>query len=177
MSTSEITTSTITTTTSIISTTAYNPKTNFEDVCDFNAQFGVKKLDTPCLDDEPFIESKMALIREEMGELEEAVKNKDLIETVDALTDILYVVLGMGYGLNVNLDDAFKIVHESNMSKMCLTEEEAKATVAWYKINQTRYTTPAYRVNSVGNYVVYDEATRKILKSIYYKPADLHNLF
>ena len=171
MSTSEITTSTITTT-----TTTYKAKTNFEDVCDFNAQFGVKKLETPCLDDEAFIESKMALIREEMSELEEAVKNKDLVETIDALTDILYVVLGMGYGINVNLDEAFKIVHESNMSKMCLTEEEAIQTVAWYKINQPRYTTPTYRVNSAGNYVVYDEATRKILKSIYYKPADLNYL-
>jgi hypothetical protein len=172
MSSSEITTSTMTTT-----TTTYKTKTSFEDVCDFNTQFGVKKLDTPCLDDEPFIESKMALIREEMRELEEAVKNKDLVETVDALTDILYVVLGMGYGLNVNLDEAFKIVHESNMSKMCLTEEVAIQTVAWYKQNEPRYTTPTYRVNSAGNYVVYDEATRKILKSIYYKPADLNYVF
>jgi hypothetical protein len=169
---SEITTSTTTTT-----TTTYEAKTNFQDVCDFNTQFGVKKLDMASLDDEPFIESKMALIREEVSELEEAVKNKDLVETVDALTDILYVVLGMGYGLNVNLDEAFKIVHDSNMSKICLTEQEATDTVAWYKINQTRYTRPNYRVNSAGNYVVYDEATRKILKSIYYKPADLTGLF
>ena len=174
MSTSEIITSIITTSTM---TTSYNTKTNFEDVCDFNTQFGVKKLDTPCLADEPFIESKMALIREEMSELEEAVKNKDLVETVDALTDILYVVLGMGYGLNVNLDQAFKIVHESNMSKMCLTEEVAIQTVEWYKQNQSRYTTPTYRLNSAGNYVVYDEATGKILKSIFYKPADLNYLF
>jgi predicted HAD superfamily Cof-like phosphohydrolase len=168
MSTSEITTSTTT-----ITTTTYTSKTIFEEVCDFNTQFGVKKLDEPCLDDESFIESKMALIREEMSELEEAIKNKDLVETVDALTDILYVVLGMGYGINVNLDAAFKIVHESNMSKMCLTEEVAIHTVEWYKQNEPRYTTPTYRINSAGNYVVYDEKTRKILKSIYYKPADL----
>lgn len=173
MSTSEITSTTTTTTT----TTTHKIKTNFEDVCDFNAQFGVKQLDIPCLDDEAFIESKMALIREEMSELEEAIKNKDLVETVDALTDILYVVLGMGYGININLDQAFKIVHESNMSKMCLTEEVAKETVEWYKQNEPRYTTPTYRINSAGNYVVYDEKTRKILKSIYYKPANLNYLF
>ena len=64
MSTSEITTSTTT-----ITTTTYKVKTNFEDVCDFNSQFGVNKLNAPCLDDETFIESKMALIREEMSEL------------------------------------------------------------------------------------------------------------
>ena len=151
-------------------------KTNFEDVCEFNKQFGVKQLNTPDLNDNVFIESKMALIREEMRELEEAIKNKDLIETVDALTDIINVVLGMGYGLNVNLDKAFKIVHESNMSKICLTESDAKDTVEWYKQHEPRYTTPTYRSNSAGNYVVYNEETKKILKSIKYIPADLRSL-
>ena len=38
----------------------------------------------------------MKLIREEVEELEDAVKNHDLTETIDALSDILYVVYGMG---------------------------------------------------------------------------------
>jgi predicted HAD superfamily Cof-like phosphohydrolase len=147
--------------------------TNFNKVSDFNAQFGVFQLVKPSLDDEPFIDTRMALIREEMSELEEAVKNKDMVETVDALTDILYVVYGMGYSLNINLDKAFNNVHESNMSKICLTEEIAKETVEWYKNNQTRYTTPTYRMNNSRNYVVYDEKTRKVLKSIHYTPANL----
>ena len=166
----------ITTTITTTTTTTHEVNTPFEDVCDFNRQFGVKQLEKPCLDDIPLIESKMALIREEMRELEDAVKNKDLVETVDALTDILYVVYGMGYGLNINLDAAFKIVHESNMSKMCLNEEDAKDTVEWYLQNDTRYATPTYRVNAAGNYVVYDENTKKILKSIDYIAADLKDL-
>ena len=151
-------------------------KTSFKKVIDFNSQFGVLQLENPSLDDTNFIDSRMALIREEMNELEDAVKEKDIVETVDALTDILYVVYGMGYSLNIDLDKAFNIVHESNMSKICLNEEEAKETVEWYKNNETRYETPTYRVNNAGNFVVYDEITRKILKSINYKPADLKDI-
>ena len=83
----------------------YNKMSLFQQVSDFNAQFGVKQLEKPSLEDVAFINSRMALIREEMQELEEAVKNKDLVETVDALTDILYVVLGMGYSLNIDLEE------------------------------------------------------------------------
>ena len=49
-------------------------KSSFEDVSDFNSQFGVLQLNKPSLDDITFIDSRMALIREEMRELEEAVK-------------------------------------------------------------------------------------------------------
>jgi predicted HAD superfamily Cof-like phosphohydrolase len=148
----------------------------FQQVSDFNSQFGIKQLERPSLNDESFIDSRMALIREEMHELEDAVKNKDLVETVDALTDILYVVLGMGYSLNVNLDKAFDIVHASNMSKICLTENDAKDTVEWYKQFEPRYTSPTYRLNNQGKYVVFDEKTRKILKSVDYCPADLKSI-
>ena len=146
---------------------------SFKKVCDFNKQFGVKQLPNPSLEDEKFIDSRMALIREEMRELEDSVKNKDMVETVDALTDIMYVVLGMAYSLNIDLDKAFDIVHESNMSKMCCSEEKAIETVEWYKKNDNRYDTPSYRKNENGNFIVYNESTRKILKSIDYTPADL----
>src|SRR5205823_15110373 len=44
------------------------------------------------------------LIREEIAELCKAVKEKDYIETVDALADIIYVVLGMGARIGINMD-------------------------------------------------------------------------
>jgi hypothetical protein len=99
-----------------------------------------------------------------------------MLETVDALTDIMYVVLGMGYSLNIDLDKSFNIVHESNMSKMCSSEEKAIQTVEWYKKNDNRYDTPTYRKNSNGNFIVYNESTRKILKSIDYTPANLNSV-
>ena len=47
------------------------------------------------------------LIKEELDELNEAMKNKDLLEVADALTDILYVTYGAGHAFGINLDKCF----------------------------------------------------------------------
>ena len=60
----------------------------------------------------------MNLIKEELSELEEAIKNKNLKEIADALTDILYVTYGAGYAYGINLDKCFKEVQRANMSKL-----------------------------------------------------------
>ena len=58
------------------------------------------------------------LIKEELEELKEAMKNKDLLEVADALTDILYVTYGAGHAFGINLDKCFEEVQSSNMSKL-----------------------------------------------------------
>jgi predicted HAD superfamily Cof-like phosphohydrolase len=159
--------------------------TNYEKVIQFNKEFGVKTFDTPqptIFDDDPkLVKYRMDLIREEVKELEQGVCNKDLVESVDALADILYVVYGMGVSIGVNMDQAFDLVHKSNMSKLCVSEEDAKKTVEWYineyKSGNQPYDTPSYRKSEDGKYwVVYNISSGKILKSIYYEPVDLTNL-
>ncbi len=61
---------------------------------------------------------RIDLIREELEELSEAMKNKDLLEVADALTDILYVTYGAGHAFGINLDKCFEEVQNSNMSKL-----------------------------------------------------------
>ena len=51
-------------------------------------------------------------------ELNEAMKNKDLLEVADALTDILYVTYGAGHAFGIDLDKCFNEVQNSNMSKL-----------------------------------------------------------
>jgi predicted HAD superfamily Cof-like phosphohydrolase len=58
------------------------------------------------------------LIKEELEELKEAIKNKDLLEVADALTDILYVTYGAGHAFGIDLDKCFEEVQSSNMSKL-----------------------------------------------------------
>ena len=53
-----------------------------------------------------------------MEELRVAINNGDLKETVDALTDILYVTYGAGHAFGVDLDKCFDEVQRSNMSKL-----------------------------------------------------------
>ena len=58
------------------------------------------------------------LIKEELEELNTAIKNKDLLEVADALTDILYVTYGAGHAFGIDLDKCFEEVQSSNMSKL-----------------------------------------------------------
>ncbi len=48
----------------------------------------------------------------------DAMKNKDLLEVADALTDILYVTYGAGHAFGIDLDRCFNEVQNSNMSKL-----------------------------------------------------------
>ena len=61
---------------------------------------------------------RISLIEEELSELKEAIKNKDIKEVADALTDILYVTYGAGHAFGIDLDKCFDEVQRSNMSKL-----------------------------------------------------------
>ena len=159
-----------------------NNLSNFQKVLDFNTQFGVvqNKTLTPnptIFDTDPQkVEFCLKLIREEAKETEEAVKNKDFVETVDGLVDQLYVIYGMLARIGVDADKVFDLVHENNMSKLCKTEEEAQRTVNHYVDNASTlgYDSPCYRKAPDDiHWVVYNSSTNKILKSIEWKPVDL----
>jgi len=156
--------------------------TNFQKVLnEFNIAFGVTNNSKPqsdLFDTNPnLVKYRLSLINEETKELNEAITNKDFIETVDALSDILYVVYGAYSAFGIDADQAFELVHRSNMSKLCLTEEEALQTVESYK-NDDRYDSPSYRLSpDEKHYVVYNISTNKILKSINYKPVSFQSLF
>ena len=50
------------------------------------------------------------LIFEEYNELLDAFKEKDFVEVIDALTDILYVTYGAGVALGIDLDKSFQAI-------------------------------------------------------------------
>ena len=92
--------------------------TNFEKVGLFMKTFGQEVKTKSSLSTNKINELRINLINEELEELKEAIKNKDLKETVDALTDILYVTYGAGHAFGVNLDECFDEIQKSNMSKL-----------------------------------------------------------
>ena len=91
---------------------------NFEDVKTFMKTFGQMVRTRPQFPGEETMQLRYDLIKEELSELEQAMKTKDLKEVADALTDILYVTYGAGYAYGVNLDKCFKEVQRANMSKL-----------------------------------------------------------
>tara|TARA_B110000438_G_scaffold300409_1_gene352740 strand:+ start:765 stop:1166 length:402 start_codon:yes stop_codon:yes gene_type:complete len=92
--------------------------TNFENVRSFMETFGQMVRSKPQFPDEKTMQLRYELIKEELEELEAAMKTKNLKEIADALTDILYVTYGAGYAYGINLDKCFKEVQRSNMSKL-----------------------------------------------------------
>ena len=91
---------------------------NFEDVKTFMETFSQMVRTKPQFPDDKTMELRFDLIREELNELELAMKTKNLKEIADALTDILYVTYGAGYAYGINLDKCFKEVQRANMSKL-----------------------------------------------------------
>ena len=91
---------------------------NFTDVKKFMVTFGQMVRTKPQFPDEKTIQLRYDLIEEELKELEQAMKTKNLKEIADALTDILYVTYGAGYAYGIDLDKCFKEVQRANMSKL-----------------------------------------------------------
>ena len=91
---------------------------NFKDVKTFMETFGQMVRTKPQFPDEETMQLRYDLIKEELNELEQAMKTKNLKEIADALTDILYVTYGAGYAYGINLDKCFKEVQRANMSKL-----------------------------------------------------------
>ena len=91
---------------------------NFSKVGIFMKTFGQEVKDKPSFSTDKINKLRIDLIKEELEELTDAMKNKDLLEVADALTDILYVTYGAGHAFGINLDKCFEEVQNSNMSKL-----------------------------------------------------------
>ena len=91
---------------------------NFSKVGIFMKTFGQDVKNEPSFSTDKINKLRVDLIKEELGELNEAMKNKDLLEVADALTDILYVTYGAGHAFGIDLDKCFNEVQNSNMSKL-----------------------------------------------------------
>ena len=97
--------------------------TNFDKVGIFMKTFGQDVKNKPSLSTDKINKLRLSLIKEELDELKEAMKNKDLLEVADALTDILYVTYGAGHAFGIDLDKCFDEVQNSNMSKLDVNGE------------------------------------------------------
>ena len=91
---------------------------NFNKVKTFMKTFGQEVKTKPSFSTDKINSLRYDLIEEELEELKIAMKNKDLLEVADALTDILYVTYGAGHAFGIDLDQCFDEVQNSNMSKL-----------------------------------------------------------
>lgn len=141
-------------------------------VADFHRTFRHPILQTPTIPDEKRCQLRVALLAEELKELEVAILEKDITGIADALCDLQYVLSGaiLEFGLGEKFKALFEEVQRSNMSKTCSSEDEAKATVKHYFDKDG---TECYYEKAGERWLVYRKADNKTIKSINYSPADL----
>ena len=157
---------------------------NFEKIKEFHKCFShpcPDRIQQKVVNENPdLVKLRKDLIDEEVKELHDAIKENNFTEIIDALSDILYVVYGAGAAFGIDLDKSFDIVHQSNMTKLASTEQEAIETVKWYqgefKNGKKPYDTPAYKRAPNGKWIIYNESSGKILKCIHYIPADFSEM-
>ena len=88
---------------------------NFERVRDFMTTFGQEVKTVPEFPSEDIQRLRQELIHEEFVEF---MESDNLVDVADALTDLLVVIYGAGHAYGIDLDECFKELHRSNMSKL-----------------------------------------------------------
>ena len=148
-----------------------------DEVEEFNATFGKPNNYKPNIPSRNEWEFVYNFVLEELEEYKEACENGDIVGVLDALCDITYVSLGNGvmlHGLRRKILPAYAEVQASNMSKSCVTKEEARQTV---ELRSKEQGEPCHYEEKGDYYVVYRTRDRKVMKSINYFKPDLTQFF
>jgi predicted HAD superfamily Cof-like phosphohydrolase len=139
----------------------------------FNATMGKPNNYEPIIPEEKEWMFVYNFILEELEEYKHACETGDIVEVLDALCDIAYVSLGNGtmlHGLKNQLWPAYQEVQASNMSKACLSEEEAQETV---RVRSAEQKEPCHFEKVGDYYIVYRTRDKKVMKNINYFRPDL----
>jgi predicted HAD superfamily Cof-like phosphohydrolase len=137
-------------------------KENINRVKDFHDVSGLEYKTKPGIPADKKIDLRMALLEEELRELESAAYRGDIVEVLDALVDLQYILHGavLDFGLQDVFSEAEKEVHRSNMSKFCEDTESAKRSVIKYQLNEVE----AYYRLVNKRFVIRRSMDEKILK-------------
>lgn len=144
-------------------------------VAEFHKTFNAPILESPQIPSQQRCELRINLLQEELDELSQAIKDRDIVEIADALCDLQYVLSGavLEFGLGDKFVELFNEVQRSNMSKACSSVKEALETLSYYKKKDG---TEGYYKEINGKYIVYRNGDDKVLKSINYSAADLSEI-
>ena len=143
----------------------------------FNATMGKPNNYEPVIPEENEWMFVYNFILEELEEYKHACETGDIVEILDDLCDIAYVSIGNGamlHGLKEKLWEAYQEVQASNMSKACISEEEAQQTVERRSAEQNE---PCHYEKVGEYYIVYRTRDRKVMKNINYFRPDLKKFF
>jgi len=85
-----------------------------EMVTEFHRTFGFSMSEEPRMLNDSRFSRTIKWMKEEIDELETA---DNLVDQIDALTDLAYFIIGFFVTIGVDFETMFRIVHEANMRK------------------------------------------------------------
>ena len=147
------------------------------EVEEFNALMNKPNNYVPTIPAESEWDFVYKFVLEELEEYKQACEEGNIVEVLDALCDIAYVSLGNGamlHGLKDKVWPAYMEVQASNLSKACVTQEEAQATV---ELRSKEQGEPCHHEQVGDKYVVYRSRDKKVMKSINYFRPNLEQFF
>ena len=147
------------------------------EVEEFNALMNKPNNYVPTIPAESEWDFVYKFVLEELEEYKQACEEGNIVEVLDALCDIAYVSLGNGamlHGLKDKVWPAYMEVQASNLSKACVTQEEAQATV---ELRSQEQGEPCHHEQVGDKYVVYRSRDKKVMKSINYFRPNLEQFF
>lgn len=109
------------------------------------------------------------LIEEEYNEWQQALKDGNDVEELDALVDMIWVIVGRAHTKGYNLFGAMDEVHNSNFSKFIVDPDAVHEAVEYLAREENVIVTPRY----VGGLVVLIDKKGKIRKPPTYTKADV----
>jgi len=89
----------------------------FQDVYDFHERFGLLRSTEPRHLTVRKMSERVKFLREEVLELQKAVRTQDLAGQADALIDIVYVAKGTAVMLGLPWESLWEEIHGTNMKK------------------------------------------------------------
>jgi predicted HAD superfamily Cof-like phosphohydrolase len=153
----------------------YTEPSGLNHVSAFHELFDAPVLPSPTIPSSDRCILRVNLLQEELNELKESIESNDIIGIADALGDIQYVLSGavLEFGLGSKFAAIFDEIQRSNMSKTCLTMEDAQKTALYYQTSKG-FETKIVQKGDV--FLVYRMPDHKVLKSIQYSEADLRSV-
>jgi len=90
----------------------------YQDIVDFHKATGTVVGDRPTVPSFEVRNLRWSLIDEEVGETLDAIRNDDLIELADGITDSIVVLLGTAISYGIDIRPVWDEVHRTNMAKV-----------------------------------------------------------
>lgn len=104
-----------------------------QDVATFMRVCGQKLEPYPRVPDKSIVKLRRQLNESEMQELSTGHTNSNLVEILDGIVDLIYVLSGQAHAYGLPLEDAWHMVQQANMAKLWTEAESLEREPSWFK--------------------------------------------